>query len=76
MQTLLITNDFKIDYIQENTELSFTPLSSAAAERVILSYDDRVKYNTDETLKNGIPYDLDILCINGPEAKHAYTHIR
>jgi hypothetical protein len=76
MQTLLITNEFKAEHVHENTELSFTPLSSATAERIIQTYNDRVKYDTAEVLKNGIPYDLDILCINGPEAKHAYTYIR
>ena len=76
MQTLLITNTFQIGYIQESTELSFVPLTQEDAERIIQSYDDRVKYNTEEVLKNGIPYDLDILHINNSDAKHLYTYIR
>lgn len=83
MQRLLITTDFHFKDIKERTDLVIQPLTREQAAVLTAAYMTQSSvesvihlYDARDFLKNGLPYDVDVLCLGLQDGEKTYTYIR
>jgi hypothetical protein len=84
MQKLLITTDFHFKDIKERTDLIVQPLTREQAAVLTATYVSQNGmesvthryYDAREFLKNGLPYDVDVLCMGLQNGEKTYTYVR